>query len=329
MSTRVRVSTVCQHDGFQKTIDANRDYVMGLLDQAMAGRPDVVCLPESFTLAGVGDADIEARTESIDGPTVEAAAKRARENRCYVLCPVKTKRDGLYWNSTVIIDRSGQVAGIYDKLFPVTSSNDYTAFEYGITPGREVPVFDLDFGRIGLQICFDMGFKETWAALSEKGARAVFWASAYDGGFPLRAFAYIHRYWLISSVRRGQSRIVDPCGEILLETTPEMPIVTRDINMDFAVVHEDFNHDVGYRIHEKYGNRVNIRRSPGAGHFLVEPTESALTCEALQQEFGFETTEQYHERHRVAARRIHAGEELEPQKALHGDRVQYEPWRGP
>jgi predicted amidohydrolase len=57
----------------------------------------------------------------------------------------------------VIIDGPGDVAGIYDKVHPVTVKHHYSAFE-GLTPGATVPAFDLDFGRVGIQICFDISF---------------------------------------------------------------------------------------------------------------------------------------------------------------------------
>ena len=42
-------------------------------------------------------------------------------------------------------------------------------------PGPEFPVFDCDFGRLGIQICFDMVYDDGWAALARKGADLVVW----------------------------------------------------------------------------------------------------------------------------------------------------------
>ena len=165
------------------------------------------------------------------GPTTDAVARRAREHGCYVICPIKTVRQGVYWNSAVVIDRTGEILGIYDKVHPVTTSSDYTVFEGGIAPGPvDPPVFDLDFGRIGIQICFDAGFPETWQALADKGAQIVFWPSAYNGGFPLQVYAYLHHYYVISSVRTDKSRIIDPLGGILAETDDVTSVIYRDIN---------------------------------------------------------------------------------------------------
>ena len=326
MSTRARIATVCQGGRHENSVEKNRDCVMGLLDAALREKPDLVCLPEAFAIVGLGDLPLEERAETVPGPTTDAAARRAREHRAYVICPLKMKRAGRVWNSAVILDRAGQIAGVYDKVCPVTSSPDYTVLEGGVTPGTEVPVFDLDFGRIGIQICFDLGFAENWSTLGEKRAQLVFWPSAYDGGFPLRAFAYIHHYYVVSSVRHGTSRIIDPLGAILQETAPGVPVIWRDINLDFVAAHFDFNHSIPAAIRTTYGNRVEVRESaPGSGHFLVEPIDPGLTCEQLQREFGFESTREYHDRHRTAFPHLRAGRPAPPQPAAHGNRAQYSP----
>ncbi len=324
MSSIARIVTVCQGGRFFNSADANRDYVLGLLDAAAAWRPDLVCLPEAFTLPGLGDVPLAEKVETVPGPTTDAAARRAREHRCHVICPLKARRDGRIFNSAVVLDRAGQIAGVYDKLCPVTSTADYTVMEGGVTPGSAAPIFDLDIGRVGVQICFDLGFAENWQALADAGARMVFWPSAYDGGFPLRAFAYLHHYYVVSSVRRGRSRIIDPCGAIVAETADGLPIIRRDVNLDFDVYHGDFNHAIAGRIRSAYGDRVAVTQTaPGSGHYLVEPADPAVTCAALQAEFGFESTFAYHDRHRRAYESLRRGVRPGPQSAPHGDRIQY------
>jgi hypothetical protein len=264
--------------------------------------------------------------ETVPGPTTDAVAERARAHGAYVICPIKTVRDGTCWNSAIVIDRSGQVLGIYDKVNPVTSSSDYTVFEDGIAPAVEVPVFDLDFGRIGIQICYDAGFPETWDQLRRAGARIVFWPSAYNGGFPLQVYAYLHHYYVVSSVRTDKSKIVDPCGVILAETDERCNLIVRDINADYVVCHYDFNHSIPDLIMAAYPGRVEIRSHRDDGHFLVEPLDEDVTIEQLQREFGFESTFQYHQRHRDAFRQIHEGRSPSPQSAAHGDRPMHARW---
>jgi len=324
MPTRARIVTICQAGCTYPSIEKNREHVLSLLDLALRQQPDLVCLPETFTTHSVPIVEsIAELAEPLPGPTVEIIARKAREHGCYIICPIVTRRDGACWNSAVVVDRSGDILGIYDKIHPVTTAADYTVFEDGITPAREVPVFDLDFGRIGIQICFDAGFPETWAELSRQGARMIFWPSAYNGGFPLQVYAAHHRTYVVSAVRSDRSRIIDPCGRVLAETDRNLNVICRDINLDYCVAHYDFNFSIPDRILAAYPGRVEIRSHLDDAVFLVEPIDATLTVDQLQREFGFEPAAQYFQRHRDAYAQIQRGELPEPQHAAHGDRPEY------
>lgn len=322
---RARIASVSQTGIVRKTMSESLALMMERLDLALARKPDLVCLPENFATAGMGGHAAPEKAEALNGATIAAVAERARKHHCHVVCPVLTPRDGRVFNSAVILDREGKIAGVYDKACPVTTSADYTELEGGVTPGSpDLPVFDLDFGRIGIQICYDIGFPENWELLRRKGAKLVLWPSAYDGGFPLWSYAYLHHYYIVTAVRSGQSRIVDPCGEVLVETQKDAPFIVRDVNLDFIVSHLDWNFSIPDKIKAKYGDRVDIRRAnAGCSHFIVEPVDPAITVRALQDEFGFESTLEYHDRHRAIYADARAGKALPAQIAKHGSRPQW------
>jgi predicted amidohydrolase len=323
MNTRARIATLCQSTTYFPTQEQNRAEVLRRAKIALHHKPDLVCLPEAFTVPSV-PGDLGAIAETIPGPTVDAAAALARQHRCYFICPLWSRRDGRFWNSAVVIDRSGEIAGIYDKLHPVTSSPDYTVMESGNTPGSTAPVFDLDFGRVGVQICFDALFPEGWGALAEQGARIIFWPSAYNGGFPLQAYAWRHHCYVVSAVNTEKARIIDPLGSILAETDHHLNVLVRDINLDYAVCHYDFNYSIPDRIQAAYPDRVEIRSDWDAGHFLVEPTDPGLRVDALKREFGFISVQEYAQYHQNAYTALRAGKSPVPQPAAHGDRPMYQ-----
>src|SRR5262249_44049083 len=158
---------------------------------------------------------------------------------------------------------------------------------------------------------------------ARQGARVVFWPSAYHGGFPLQAYAYLHHYYVITSVRTDRSRIIDPCGRVVAETDYVVNFVVRDINLDFLVAHYDFNSGNPDPLREAYRGRVRITSYLEDGHFIVEPTDPSLPMAQLQAEFGIEPTFQYHERHRGAYAALYAGRTPVAQPAAHGPRAQY------
>ena len=326
MSTRACIAAVCQAGRFFPTPEANRQHVLDLLKLALRRNPDLVCLPETFTTPSVPCQTIAEIAEDLPGPTSEAVSQLARQHRCYVICPIVTRRQGKCWNSAVVIDRQGAILGVYDKVHPVTSSYDYTVVESGTTPGSHAPVFELDFGRIGIQICFDIQFPQTWAELAEQGARLVFWPSAYNGGFPLQAYAWRHHYYVVSAVQSEKARVIDPLGTILAETDPQANVIWREIDTDFAVCHYDFNYSIPDRIQEAYPGRVEVRTNWDAGHFLIEPLDNALSIAQLKAEFGFVTAAEYIGLHENAYPWLRRGELAPPQSAAHGDRPMYQKW---
>lgn len=324
-SSLARIITTCQNRHGSPTVEGNRENMLALFDRALKQEPDLVCFPEGF----IGHGNNVWKPEPVPGPTTDAFARRAKAHRCYVICPIPTARDGHDWNSAVVIDRAGDVLGVYDKAHPVTTSPDYTRFEtgplakQGLFPGGGPPVFDLDFGRIGIQICFDAGFPESWEALARKGAKAVFWPSAYDGGFVVQTYASLHNYHVITSVNLSHSRMIDPCGRVVAQTDDRVNLVARDLNLDFVVSHYDFNWGVPDRIMDAYPGRVKITSYWEDARFIVEPTDPTLTTEQLRKEFGFEPSSRYHQRHREAHAALRAGKTPTPQTAAHGNRGQY------
>jgi beta-ureidopropionase len=325
MSTYARIATICACHNYAvlHTVESNRSEILAKLDQALLMNPDCVCLPE--TLASASVQDIKSKLcETVPGPTTDNISKKARDNGCYIICPIATHRDNQHYNSAVIIGRKGEIIGIYDKAHPVTTNPIYTEFENGLSPGTEdVPVFDLDFGRIGIQICFDAIFPDSWRVLGEKGAQLVFWPSAYDGGLALQSYALLHQYFVVTSSRLTKSKVIDPLGNIRAQTDDLVNVIFTDINLDFAVCHFDFNYGIPEKISGKYGGDVAVYSDHVPERFLVEPRRKDITIKMLQNEFEFETLSQYRNRHETAYRALRKGEQAKPQNALHKSRAQY------
>ena len=101
---------------------------------------DLVILPETWHTPEDGPA------EAIDGPTVTGMAQMARDRNTYVVCPLDRMQAGRRLNSSVLIDRSGQVLGAYDKVYPYWSEFDKVPI---VRPGSSAVVWDTDFGKLG------------------------------------------------------------------------------------------------------------------------------------------------------------------------------------
>lgn len=299
---KVRVAGVSQSKSFGRSVATNLKFITKTLEPPLEAGADIVCLPEAFTAKGVSITSVADVAETVPGPTIDAVAELAARYRCYIICPIYTRRDGVFRNSAVLLDRSGAVAGIYDKARPCASSAAYTVFEEGIVPGSGAGYFDLDFGRIGVRICMDVEFGDDWKELADNDVKVVFWPSAFAGGIMLQAHAIQHHYYIVSGVRTGPSRIIDPCGHILAETAPNESYVVAEVNLDYAVMPQNANNSLE-RIAARYGDQVRSKSYPEEGLFLIESAVPDLAIAEVCSELGLEPAQRVRERHAEAYRR--------------------------
>jgi len=308
MARKVRVATVAQGRWSAGTVADARERVRRLLERAATLRPDIVCLPEAFATVGARTDDVWDVAEPVPGRSTDMAARVAREHGTYVICPVLHNRGDAVTNDAVLIDRSGDIVGAYSKVHPVVSDGAFTVLERGVTPGRDLPVFETDFGRIGMQICFDINWDGGWAELARRGAEIVFWSSDYSGGRHLAALALTNHYYVVSSVNSHDARMIGIMGEELGATGLHDPVVCRTVNLDTGLFHLDFNLMQIPEIQARYGLDVTVRVWSEEGVFSLEAEREGLSVAQVAEEFAMEPLSAYLARNERLQDAIRAGE---------------------
>ncbi|MBM4082072.1 MAG: carbon-nitrogen hydrolase family protein, partial [Planctomycetes bacterium] len=255
-------------------------------DEAAQQRMDILCLPECFP-GGLSFA------EPIDGPTITALAQKARQHRMYVIAPIIEERSISHscgsllvsrpvptqsgsgdrcgtsiqpcegskppqcpvklFNSAVILGRDGRVVGQYDKTHLTQGEMDA-----GLTPGADQAVFQLDFGKIGLLICYDIYFADPANALGRKGAEIIFFpsvnygfsefdcdtqlqAKAIDFGCHVAASNFAPSPTYLPGRCLVHTFIASPEGAIIADASYREGLVSAEVDLDaprLAVTHE-------------------------------------------------------------------------------------------
>jgi predicted amidohydrolase len=200
-------------------MESNLAAMSAIVDRAGAEKPDVILLTEAPSDRGVSG-PLDQLAETIPGgPSTRMLAEKARRYRSYIVVSLHEKEGGTIYNTAVLLDRRGEVAGKYRKVHLATAEG-----ERGITPGSTFPVFQTDFGKVGMLVCWDNWFPESARALRLKGAEIILLPIAGDGGpghwDPIsRARAIDNGVYLVSSsTYHNPSRKNDPHGEVLAET---------------------------------------------------------------------------------------------------------------
>ncbi len=261
----------------------NLKHACEVADQAALDRPDILCLPELFC------AEPGWKTaELVPGPTTRALAAKARKHKMYIVCPVLQKSGRNTFNSAVLLDRRGEVAGIYHKHVPTLGE-----LELGILPGSDVPVFQTDFGKVGIAICFDLNFMDIAERLRLQGVQLIFWPSAFEGGTLLAQWARHCRAYVVSSTHGENARILDVTGQVLAEGRWHCPLVTAEVNFDRGVHHWDFTHPIVPAIRKKHGPAVKVEFHTPEGYIVLTSQKPGLSLADLEREFKLERVDDY------------------------------------
>jgi predicted amidohydrolase len=271
------------------------DQIAGLVDREGARGADIIALPE--TCRGQNDQSAEA----LDGPTVSTMGRLAAKHHTYVVCPIDRKDGDRRLNSAVLLDRRGQVACIYDKMYPF---GEEFGKHPGIHPGESVTVFPTDFGRVGLAICFDVNWAPLWQRLSDFGAELVIWPSAYSAGRSLQSRASDFNYYVMSATWTPDCLVYDIDGEQLLyehDNLSNGTNVARFVfDLDRCLFHQDFN------LPKKLANLLaehgeDVEREkwlPKEGWFILKAKRPGVSARALARQYGMEERRPYLNRSR-------------------------------
>ena len=184
-------------------------------------------------------------------------------------------------NVAALIDRSGKLTGLYSKKHPTEGE-----IVGGVTPGPGARVFETDFGRLGLAICFDINWPSLWSEMKRDSADAVCWLSAYEGGLPLQAQACLHEMPIITSVWPYHARIIERTGRIVAQTSRWSRLAVHDLNLDKRVFHTDNRRIFCFRSRPATATAFGRSLHRGAYFHRSRAWSPDLEVEEVVREFG-------------------------------------------
>jgi predicted amidohydrolase len=235
--------------------------------------------------------------ETLAGPVISAMAALANKHRTYIVCPIDRWDGQRRLNSAVLLDRQGQVACVYDKVYPFWSEYDV---EPAVAVGQEVPVYQADFGKVGMAICFDVNFPEIWQQLADQGAELVIWPSAYSAGTALQAHALNHHFYIVTATQKSDCIVYDITGqEILYERSDDLHVSRVTLDLDRGIYHEDFNLEKRERLLQERGSDVLLEKSlKREAWFVLRAKRAGVSARRLAYQYGLEELREYIDRSR-------------------------------
>jgi N-carbamoylputrescine amidase len=164
-----------------KDVAANIDKAKREIRNAAFKGAQIVCLQELFTslyFCDVEDYDNFQLAEIIPGPTTDIMCELAKELGVVIIASLFEKRaEGLYHNTTAVIDADGTYLGKYRKMHIPDDPAFYEKFYF--TPGDlGYKVFQTKFAKIGVLICWDQWYPEASRITALMGAEILFYPTA-------------------------------------------------------------------------------------------------------------------------------------------------------
>ena len=211
---------------------------------------DIAVLPEMF-ICPYDTTCFPNYAEKKDSDFVRYLSQIAKNNNIYLVAgSIPEKEDDKIYNTSFVFDRNGQIIAKHRKahLFDIDIKNgQYFKESDTLSAGNSATIFDTEFGRMGLCICYDIRFPEFIRYMSDRGIKMLIVPAAFNtttgpahwellfrsravdyqiytaGCAPARNPDSSYQSW-------GHTIICDPWGKILEQADEKPAVITCDID---------------------------------------------------------------------------------------------------
>lgn len=240
--------------------DINLKKVEYYLEKSSDKKLDLVVLPEFFSTGIDHNSFLNEPENEQGGETISRICKLAKKYNTNIVAGTVIEKSGeKLYNTSFIIDKGGNIAGKYRKIHLY----NYMGGTEGerITAGDKIITVDLDIGKIGLGICYDIRYPLHYKELAKSGAEIIVLPTAwlvpeeiFNNKLALknaqemwrainRTRAFDNLVYIVSCNQWangciGESLIVAPTTEILSDAKTEQGGFYADIDLNMVKLYK-------------------------------------------------------------------------------------------
>ncbi|PAA86849.1 hypothetical protein BOX15_Mlig034572g3 [Macrostomum lignano] len=217
-----------------------------------------------------------------DGPTTQAMRQLAGRYNMVIVSPILERDEShgdTVWNTAVVISNTGKVIGKTRKNH-IPRVGDFNESTYYMESELGHPVFDTQFGRIAVNICYGRHHPQNWLMYGVNGAEIVFNPSATVDSLS-------EAFWPIEA---RNAAIANNYFSVAINRVGTENFAHEFTSGDGRSAHHDFGHFYG----SSYVTAPNGARSPGLSRvsdgLLVVEADLNL-CRQVKDQWGFRMTQ--------------------------------------
>lgn len=238
------------------SIDENIEHAVCKIREAASGGTDVVILPEMFCCP-YSACNFPKYAQEEKGAAWHRLSECAKENGIYLAAGTMPElayinRRKVIFNTAYVFDRNGNQIAKHRKMHLFNC--DYKGGQFfhesdTLTAGSGVTVFETEFGKFGLMICFDIRFPELCRLMTLQGAEFVIVPASFNMTSGPRWWDLMFRSRSVdnqifmagcsaardeggSYIAWGHSLVTNPFGEILAQLDEKEGILRTSIDLE-------------------------------------------------------------------------------------------------
>ena len=218
------------------------------MDEAVKKDSDIICLSEKFLYWGK-----DRGAESMDSDIITNFKEYAKKNNVNIILgslAIKVEGSDNITNTTLVINRKGEIIHRYDKIYMYTVDKDDLKIDEGkdTITGNKLGLVEIDGVKIGIGICFDIRYPEYFKTLALNGAEIIFLPANFRKATGKLAWDILTRARAIENQayfcacdqtggiaekeRCGNTQIISYDGTILTNIEKEEGIIVEDLDIE-------------------------------------------------------------------------------------------------
>lgn len=252
MKERLQIATI----QFRVAADKNENisHLAELIDSGHIRGADILVLPEMWNCPYKSKL-FPLYAEPEGGETWKAMSETARKNNVYLVggSVPEVDNEGHVYNTCYVFNRNGEQIGKHRKvhLFDVNFGEKAFHESDTLTGGDSFNTFETEWGKIGVNICFDVRFPEGMRLQALAGAKVIFVPAAFmmntgeaHWNMNMRMRAVENQVFLVADAPMrdkslgyeawAHSMVIDPWGNVLTDMGIDEGVAVTEIDLDFT-----------------------------------------------------------------------------------------------